>query len=98
MKMALRRGMSHREYLANTSAMEVAEYMALDIIDPIFDGDRFEAAIGQLSSLTYNINRGENTEATSATDWMPNYAARLTAKTTEQLSDEFDKWYEQQGE
>jgi hypothetical protein len=95
LKLALKRGISHDEFLRTTSAREVAEYQALNSIDPLWDGERLERAIGGQTSLIYNVNRSENADATTVADWIPDYAAWLTTptRTDEEVSDEFDRWY-----
>jgi hypothetical protein len=90
------RGVSHADLLRTTSAKEIAEYRALHLIDPLWDGERIENSLASLSNLTFNLNRHPDTEATTVKDWTPDYAAWTQAKSDEQLSDEFDRWYEQQ--
>jgi hypothetical protein len=94
--MALARGISHAEFLRTTSAREVAEYRALHRIDPLWDAERTEYAVAQLTNVYFNRNKSEEASPTTPLDWMPNYTAWLTAKSQAEESDEFDRWQAEQ--
>lgn len=97
MRLALMRGVSHKEFLRTTSSREIGEYWALHKIDPLFDGPRVEQAIAGLSSLTFNMARDpDKADPMTAADFTPDHTAWLTAKTPEQASDEFDAWHAEQ--
>jgi hypothetical protein len=99
LKLALKRGMNHEQFLRETSAREVREYMALNLIDPVFEGERIERAVAALYALTYNVNRDpDKTPAASVSDCIPDYSARFRPAEREQTIEEMkaaiDGWLE----
>jgi hypothetical protein len=94
--MALLRGVSHQEFLRTTSAREVQEYRALNTIDPIFMGDRIDAAAATVANVTFNMMKSSETTATSIQDWLPDYAAWLRDAEQEkeqEVMDQLDIWF-----
>jgi hypothetical protein len=94
LKLALLRGCTHAEFLRTTSAREVAEYRALNLIDPLFVGDRIDRAAAMVASTVYNMMRGPDTDAASVADFVPDYEKWLIdpPKSAGELSDEYDAW------
>jgi hypothetical protein len=92
------RGVSHAEFLRTTSAREVAEYQALNLIDPLYVGDRIDRAAAMIASTTYNMMRGTDQDAATVADFIPDYSRWLSdpPKSADELSDEYDAWHADQ--
>jgi hypothetical protein len=93
MKLAILRGQTHKDYLRTTSAREVAEYQALNLIDPLFIGERVDRAAALIASTMFNMMRSTDAEPMSVADCTPDYSAWITAKSEKDISDEYDQWY-----
>jgi hypothetical protein len=94
LRLALARGISHSQLLHTTSAKELSEYRALNLINPLFDGDRIDQGNAMVANIIFNMLRDPSVKPTSIVEWMPDYEARFKPQeeTQDDIALAFDAW------